>query len=79
MRDPGRDFLYRRMASEARGDLFVKATCLENSDGIKCYVHLHDMYIYLKEKKKSARAGFEPATNASIIVTELYTPLYQPS
>ena len=30
--DPGRDFLYRRMASEARGDLFVKATCLENSD-----------------------------------------------
>ena len=47
------------------------------SDGIKCYVH--DMYIYLKEKEKSARAGFEPATNASIIVTELYTPLYQPS
>ena len=30
--NPGRDFLYRRMASEARGDLFVKATCLENSD-----------------------------------------------
>ena len=29
---PGRDFLYRRMVSEARGDLFVKATCLENSD-----------------------------------------------
>ena len=28
----GCDFLYRRMASEARGDLFVKATCLENSD-----------------------------------------------
>ena len=28
----GRDFLYRRMESEARGDLFVKATCLENSD-----------------------------------------------
>ena len=30
--EPGGDFLYRRMASEARGDLFVKATCLENSD-----------------------------------------------
>ena len=30
----GCDFLYRRMASEARGDLFVKATCLENSDSI---------------------------------------------
>ena len=29
---PACDFLYRRMASEARGDLFVKATCLENSD-----------------------------------------------
>ena len=29
---PVRDFLYRRMVSEARGDLFVKATCLENSD-----------------------------------------------
>ena len=29
---PGSDFLYRRMASEARGDLFVKATCRENSD-----------------------------------------------
>ena len=29
---PGREFLYRRMVSEARGDLFVKATCLENSD-----------------------------------------------
>ena len=28
----GRDFLYRRMVSEARGNLFVKATCLENSD-----------------------------------------------
>ena len=28
----GRDFLYRRMVSEAKGDLFVKATCLENSD-----------------------------------------------
>ena len=28
----GGDFLYRRMVSEARGDLFVKATCLENSD-----------------------------------------------
>ena len=27
-----RDFLYRRMVSEARGNLFVKATCLENSD-----------------------------------------------
>ena len=25
------DFLYRRMVSEARGDLFVKATCLENN------------------------------------------------
>ena len=52
---PGRELLYRRMVSEARGDLFVKATCLENSDqsdfisdGIKCYVH--DMYIYFKEK-----------------------------
>ena len=29
---PARDFLYRRMVSEARGDLFVRATCLENSD-----------------------------------------------
>ena len=27
-RRAGRDFLYRRMVSEARGDLFVKATCL---------------------------------------------------
>ena len=32
LRGPGGDFLYRRMVSEARGDLFVKATCLENSD-----------------------------------------------
>ena len=29
---PGSEFLYRRMVSEARGDVFVKATCLENSD-----------------------------------------------
>ena len=29
---PAGEFLYRRMVSEARGDLFVKATCLENSD-----------------------------------------------
>ena len=29
---PGRESLYRRMVSEARGDLFVKATCQENSD-----------------------------------------------
>ena len=29
---PARDFIYRRMASEARGDLFVKATYLEISD-----------------------------------------------
>ena len=30
--DAGSDCLYRRMVSEARRDLFVKATCLENSD-----------------------------------------------
>ena len=28
---PARESLYRRMVSEARGDLFVKTTCLENS------------------------------------------------
>ena len=29
---PAGEFLYRRMVSEATGDLIVKATCLENSD-----------------------------------------------
>ena len=70
---PGCEFLNHRMATEDwwinLSKRLVYRTAINlwlYSDGIKCYVH--DVYIYFKEKDKSARASFEPGTtDASII------------
>ena len=60
------DFLYRRMVSEARGDLFVKATCLENSDqSLTLFLTEQSamymiMYIYFKEKENQQERDSNP-------------------